>query len=88
MLVGVLIVPWLDGFAKLLGQSLPFLEVAWVRFAIQFMLILPLAFYRFGRNMFNIRLFKLQIIRGTLLVLAVYLANLCMILIQINLITL
>jgi len=70
MLVGVLIVPWLDGFAKLLGQSLPFLEVAWVRFAIQFMLILPLAFYRFGRNMFNIRLFKLQIIRGTLLVLA------------------
>jgi drug/metabolite transporter (DMT)-like permease len=34
------------------------------------MLILPLAFYRFGRNMFNIRLFKLQIIRGTLLVLA------------------
>ena len=70
MLLGVLIVPWLDGFAKLLGQSLPFLEVAWVRFAIQFMLILPLAFYRFGRNMFNIRLFKLQIIRGTLLVLA------------------
>jgi len=24
MLLGVLIVPWLDGFAKLLGQSLPF----------------------------------------------------------------
>ena len=33
MLVGVLIVPWLDGFAKLLGQNLPFLEVAWARFA-------------------------------------------------------
>ena len=70
MLLGVLIVTWLDGFAKLLGQNLPFLEVAWARFAVQFMLIFPLAFYRFGRNMFSIRLFKLQIIRGTLLVLA------------------
>ena len=29
MLTGVLIVPWLDGFAKLLGQTLPVLEVAW-----------------------------------------------------------
>ena len=29
MLIGVLIVPWLDGFAKFLGQTLPFLEVAW-----------------------------------------------------------
>ena len=28
MLIGVLIVPWLDGFAKLLGQTLPVLEVA------------------------------------------------------------
>jgi drug/metabolite transporter (DMT)-like permease len=70
MLLGVLIVPWLDGFAKLLGQSLPFLEVAWARFAVQFILVLPLAFYRFGRNMFKIGLFKLQIIRGTLLVFA------------------
>jgi hypothetical protein len=50
MLLGVLIVTWLDGFAKLLGQSLPFLEVAWARFAVQFMLILTLPFYRFGKK--------------------------------------
>ncbi|MBI12436.1 MAG: hypothetical protein CL934_05505 [Deltaproteobacteria bacterium] len=70
MLTGVLIVPWLDGFAKLLGQTLPVLEVAWARFAVQFVLILPLAWYRLGRKMLNLGQWKLQIIRGTLLVLA------------------
>ena len=40
MLIGVLIVPWLDGFAKLLGQTLPFLEVAWARFTVQLILSL------------------------------------------------
>ena len=70
MLTGVLIVPWLDGFAKLLGQTLPVLEVAWARFAVQLMLILPFAWFRLGRNMLKLGQWKLQIIRGVLLVLA------------------
>ena len=69
MMLGVLIVPWLDGFAKLLGQSLPFLEVAWARFVVQFVIILPIAYYRLGKNIFNFGKWKLQIIRGALLVL-------------------
>ena len=70
MMLGVLIVPWLDGFAKLLGQSLPFLEVAWARFVVQFVLILPFVYYRLGRKIFNFGQWKLQIIRGALLVMA------------------
>ena len=70
MLTGVLIVPWLDGFAKLLGQTLPVLEVAWARFVVQLMLTLPFAWFRLGRNMLKLGQWKLQIIRGVLLVLA------------------
>ena len=50
MLIGVLIVPWLDGFAKLLGQTLPFLEVAWARFTVQLIVILPLAWFLLVRR--------------------------------------
>ncbi|MEC8844669.1 MAG: DMT family transporter, partial [SAR324 cluster bacterium] len=70
MLIGVLIVPWLDGFAKLLGQTLPFLEVAWARFSVQLIVILPLAWYRLGRNMLSLGQWRLQVLRGALLVLA------------------
>ena len=70
MLIGVLIVPWLDGFAKLLGQTLPVLEVTWARFAVQFLLVSPFAIFRLGNNLFKFRQWKLQILRGFLLVLA------------------
>ena len=70
MLIGVLIVPWLDGFAKLLGQTLPFLEVAWARFSVQLIVILPLAWFRLGRNMLSLGQWRLQVLRGALLVLA------------------
>ena len=70
MLTGVLIVPWLDGFAKLLGQTLPVLEVTWARFAVQLMLVLPFAWFRLGSNLLKFRQWKLQILRGILLVLA------------------
>ena len=70
MLIKVLIVPWLDGFAKLLGQTLPFLEVAWARFSEQLIVILPLAWFRLGRNMLSLGQWRLQVLRGALLVLA------------------
>ena len=70
MLIGVLIVPWLDGFAKLLGQTLPFLEVAWARFTVQLIVILPLAWFRLGRNMLSLGQWRLQVLIGALLVLA------------------
>ena len=70
MFTGVLIVPWLDGFAKLLGQTLPVLEVAWARFVFQFLLILPIAMFRLKTNIIKISHWKLQITRGSFLVLA------------------
>ena len=70
MFTGVLIVPWLDGFAKLLGQTLPVLEVAWARFVFQFLLILPIAMFRLKTNIIKISHWKLQITRGLFLVLA------------------
>ena len=60
MLTGVLIGPWLDGLAKLLGQTLPVLEVAWARFSVQLMLILPFAWFRLGRNILKLGQWKLQ----------------------------
>ncbi len=70
MFTGVLIVPWLDGFAKLLGQTLPVLEVAWARFVFQFLLILPIAMFRLKTNIIKISHWKLQITRALFLVLA------------------
>ena len=70
MLIGVLVVPWLDGFAKLLTQTLPLLQVVWGRFVMQFIITLPLALHRHGRRVFHIRQWKLQVVRGTMLLLA------------------
>lgn len=70
MLIGVLVFPWLDGFAKLLTQTLPLLQVVWGRFAVQFIITLPLAFHRHGRRAFHIRQWRLQVLRGSMLVLA------------------
>ena len=57
MFTGVLIVPWLDGFEKLLGQTLPVLEVAWARFVFQFLLILPIPMFRLKINIIKIMCF-------------------------------
>ena len=70
MLIGVLVVLWLDGFAKLLTQTLPLLQVVWWHFAVQFIIMLPLALHRHGRQEFHIRQWRLRVLRGSMLVLA------------------
>lgn len=70
MIIGVLLVPWLDGFAKLLIQRLPVLEVVWGRFLMQFFITLPFAWFHHGPRLFAVRQLELQILRSTFLVIA------------------
>lgn len=70
MAAASLIVPIVDGIAKLLGERLSPLLVAWARYAAATLVVLPFAFAARGRRIFPRQGLAMQVLRTLCLVIA------------------
>lgn len=64
MLVGVSIVPIMDGLAKHLAAYYPVTQIVWGRFFFHFMFMLPLVLVRYRDDVLKVRQPVLQVLRG------------------------
>ena len=70
LVLGVTVLPVLDGLAKLLTQSYPVLQVVWARYFFHVVLLLPFVAWRYGRGMFRLQRPGLQLFRSLVLLLS------------------
>ena len=61
------IVPWMDGIAKHLSDSLPVLQIVWARYFFHLLVMLPILLPRYGLGVVRVSNQRLQILRGGLL---------------------
>ena len=59
--------PIMDGFAKYLSSTLPVLQITWSRYFFTVVIVLPIMFFFFRKNLTWTEKPKLQLIRGLLL---------------------
>ena len=59
--------PIMDGFAKYLSSTLPVLQITWSRYFFTVVIVLPIMFFFFRKNLTWTEQPKLQLIRGLLL---------------------
>ena len=59
--------PIMDGFAKYLSSTLPVLQITWSRYFFTVVIVLPIMFFFFKKNLKWTEKPKLQLIRGLLL---------------------
>ncbi len=59
--------PIMDGFAKYLSSTIPVLQITWSRYFFTVIIVLPIMFFFFRKNLRWTEQPKLQIIRGLLL---------------------
>lgn len=64
MLVGVSIVPVMDGLAKYLAAYYPVTQIVWGRFLFHFLFILPVVLIRYRDVVFRVQRPVLQVLRG------------------------
>ena len=67
MVAAMIILPIMDGFAKLLMQAYPTLQIVWARYFFQFVLLAPFVIWRFGLRGSWPRRPGFQLLRGSLL---------------------
>jgi len=67
------IVPIMDGFAKVLSDRYPILEIVWARYFFHLLYLLPIVIVRYGPSALLPQHPTLQIIRGGLLLTSTYL---------------
>ncbi|WP_096174964.1 DMT family transporter [Cohaesibacter sp. ES.047] len=65
-----LTVPIVDGIAKLLAETYSPLLIAWARYAVATLIVLPVAFSKMGRSLFPRTALLLQVLRTICLVVA------------------
>ncbi|MFZ0486921.1 MAG: DMT family transporter [Arenicellales bacterium] len=70
MLLGVSIVPLMDGLAKHLARHYPIGQIVWGRFFFHFMFILPVMLIRYRSDVLRVQQPVLQILRGGFLLVA------------------
>lgn len=71
LLAAVAVLPVMDGFAKALTARYPVLEITWARFFFAFLVLLPFAARRPGRELLRPPRLGLQLLRSVCQVLAV-----------------
>ena len=59
--------PIMDGFAKYLSSTIPVLQITWSRYFFTVIIVLPVMFFFFRKNLKRTQQLKLQLIRGLLL---------------------
>ncbi len=59
--------PIMDGFAKYLSSTIPVLQITWSRYFFTVIIVLPVMFFLFKKNLKWTQRPKLQLIRGLLL---------------------
>jgi len=64
MLLGVSIVPVMDGLAKYLAAFYPVTQIVWARFFFHFLFMLPIMLVRYRHDVLNVPQPVLQIVRG------------------------
>jgi len=64
MLLGVSIVPVMDGLAKYLAGYYPVTQIVWARFFFHFLFMLPLILVRYRHAVLNVHQPLLQLVRG------------------------
>ena len=67
MLLSMIIIPIMDGLAKILTADYPISEVVWARYFFHFLYLFPVIIFRYGPSALLPRHMGLQIIRGGLL---------------------
>ena len=67
MLLAMIIIPIMDGLAKVLTADYPIAEVVWARYFFHLLYLLPVVIIRYGPSALLPRHMGLQIIRGGLL---------------------
>jgi len=67
MLLSMIIIPIMDGLAKVLSDDYPIAEIVWARYFFHLMYLLPVVFFKYGPSALLPRHMGLQIIRGGLL---------------------
>ena len=72
-LLGWMILPVMDGFAKYLSTDLPVLQITWARYFFTVVFILPVMFFFYNKQLVCSDKPKLQIFRGLILLCA----NIC-----------
>ena len=72
-LLGWMILPVMDGFAKYLSSDLPVLQITWARYFFTVAFILPIMFFFYNKQLTWSDKPKLQILRGLILLCA----NIC-----------
>ncbi len=72
-LLGWMFLPIMDGFAKFLSSELPILQITWARYFFTVVIILPIMFFFFNKQLVWSDKPKLQILRGLILLSA----NIC-----------
>lgn len=64
MLLGVSIVPFMDGFAKFLSSYYPVVQIVWARFFFHFAFMLPVVLLRHRADVLTVNQPFLQVVRG------------------------
>jgi len=72
-LLGWMVLPIMDGFAKYLSADLPILQITWARYFFTIIFIFPIMFFFYNRQLVWSDKPKLQILRGLILLCA----NIC-----------
>jgi len=72
-LLGWMVLPIMDGFAKYLSADLPILQITWARYFFTIVFILPVMFFFYNKQLVWSDKPKLQILRGLILLCA----NIC-----------
>lgn len=67
MVGAMLLLPVMDGFAKILMTRYPTLEIVWARYFFHFVFLLPLAVWHYGARAFRVARPSLHFLRGCLL---------------------
>jgi len=67
LLAALVLLPLMDGCAKLLSQRLSVFEITWARYTIHWVLLLPLLIARHGWSAFRPALLGMQLARSTTL---------------------
>ena len=72
-LLGWMVLPIMDGFAKYLSADLPILQITWARYFFTIIFIFPIMFFFYNKQLVWSDKPKLQILRGLILLCA----NIC-----------
>ena len=67
IVAGFVVIPVMDGLAKMMTQSYPVLQVVWARYFFHVLIFLPIVYWRFGRRMFRLERPGMQLYRSVAL---------------------